>query len=45
MVHSKLIKELENGETVRVRLTDSYHIKPFDCGIADLNDFLFILSL
>jgi GNAT superfamily N-acetyltransferase len=24
-----------------VRLTDTYRIKPFDCGIADLNDFLF----
>ena len=41
MVHSKLIKELESGEIVRIRLTDSYSIKPFDCGISDLNDFLF----
>jgi GNAT superfamily N-acetyltransferase len=24
-----------------VRLTDAYRIKPFDCGIADLNEFLF----
>jgi len=24
-----------------VRLTDRYRIKPFDCGIPDLNDFLF----
>jgi len=41
MVHSKLIKELESSEIVRIRLTDSYPVKPFDCGIADLNDFLF----
>ena len=41
MAHSKLINELENGEIVRVRLTDSYPIKPFDCGVLDLNDFLF----
>ena len=41
MKHSKLIKELERGEIVRVRLTDTYPIKPFDCGVTDLNDFLF----
>ena len=41
MVHSKLLKELENGEIAKVRLTDTYSIKPFDCGVADLNDFLF----
>ena len=41
MVRSKLIKELESGEILCVRLTDSYPIKPFDCGVADLNDFLF----
>jgi len=41
MVHFKLIKELESGEITKVRLTDAYRIKPFDCGIADLNDFLF----
>ena len=36
-----LIKALEKGEIVRVRLTDSYPVKPFDCGVMDLNDFLF----
>ena len=41
MVHSKLLKELENGEIAKVRLTDTYSIKPFDCGVANLNDFLF----
>jgi len=38
MVSSKLLKELE---IAKVRLTDTYSIKPFDCGVADLNDFLF----
>lgn len=41
MVYSKLAKELESGEITGVRLTDSYSIKPFDCDVADLNDFLF----
>ena len=41
MVRSKLIKELESGEIMSIRLTDSYLIKPFDCGVSDLNDFLF----
>ena len=38
MVSSKLLKELE---IAKVRLTDTHLIKPFDCGVADLNDFLF----
>ena len=41
MVHFKLKKELESGEIAKVRLTDSYSIKPFDCGVPDLNNFLF----
>jgi len=41
MVQSNLIKKLESGEILEVRLTDSHPIKPFDCGVADLNDFLF----
>jgi GNAT superfamily N-acetyltransferase len=41
VVHSKLLKELNNGEITTARLTDTYSIKPFDCGVADLNDFLF----
>jgi GNAT superfamily N-acetyltransferase len=40
-VNFKQLKELENGEITKVRLTDTYSIKPFDCGVADLNDFLF----
>ena len=41
MEYSNFIKELEGGEIVIIRLNDSYPIKPFDCGIDDLNDFLF----
>ncbi|MDR2145109.1 MAG: GNAT family N-acetyltransferase [Tannerella sp.] len=41
MKHFRLIKELESGKIAKMRLTASYSIKPFDCGTADLNDFLF----
>ncbi|MDR0437529.1 MAG: GNAT family N-acetyltransferase [Bacteroidales bacterium] len=41
MAHSKLIEDLESGRTRIVRLTDTHSIKQFDCGIDDLNDFLF----
>jgi len=35
------VKNLESEKIELVRLTDTYHIKPFDCGVSDLNDFLF----
>jgi len=41
MAHSKLIEDFENGKISKARLTDTYSIKPFDCGVVDLNDFLF----
>jgi len=37
----QLINELEKGKITRVRLSESHSIKPFDCGVSDLNDFLF----
>jgi len=37
----KLTDKIRNGEVTVVKLTDSYAIKPFDCGVPDLNDFLF----
>ena len=41
MVHPNLIKKLDSGEILKNRLTATSSIKPFDCGVADLNDFLF----
>ena len=37
----KLTDKIRCGEVRVVKLTDSYTIKPFDCGVSDLNDFLF----
>ena len=41
MEYFKLIEKIKSGEVDFVRLTDTWHIKPFDCGVPDLNDFLF----
>jgi len=38
---TKLIDGIQNGEIKVVKLTENYNIKPFDCGVADLNEFLF----
>ena len=37
----KLTGKIRTGEVTIAKLTDSYVIKPFDCGVPDLNDFLF----
>jgi len=37
----KLTDKIRRGEVTVVKLTGSYVIKPFDCGVSDLNDFLF----
>ena len=37
----KLTDKIRKGEVTISKLTDSYIIKPFDCGVSDLNDFLF----
>jgi GNAT superfamily N-acetyltransferase len=37
----KLTKELINDEIEIIKLTDTYSICSFDCGVSDLNDFLF----
>ncbi|MDR0865405.1 MAG: GNAT family N-acetyltransferase [Candidatus Symbiothrix sp.] len=42
MVYStKLIDSVLRKDIKIVRLSDSYDIKPFDCGVPDLNEFLF----
>ena len=37
----KLTDKIKSGEVTIAKLSDSYVIKPFDCGVSDLNDFLF----
>jgi len=39
--NKKLRDKIRSGEVTVVKLTDEYVIKPFDCGVSDLNDFLF----
>jgi len=41
VVYSKLLSKLDNGELELIRLSDTYNIKPFDCGNTRLNNFLF----
>jgi len=38
---TKLIQGIQNGEIKVVKLTETYDIKPFNCGVLDLNEFLF----
>jgi len=39
--NKKLRDKIRSGEVTVIKLTDEYVIKPFDCGVPDLNDFLF----
>jgi ribosomal protein S18 acetylase RimI-like enzyme len=35
------LNEIEKGDIKSIKLTEEYEIKPFDCEVKDLNEFLF----
>jgi GNAT superfamily N-acetyltransferase len=38
---TKLTEGVQSGEIKIVKLTENHDIKPFECGVSDLNEFLF----